>query len=283
MGPVPSLSSYQQAAQSIYEPQLQADITSSKAKTAADIANEESLKGQVATDYTSAIDKLAQNVQDQTAKISQLYTERLGGNFSGLQGNDMGQLYARTNEQQSIIEQTRANKLAQISTAETNLQNTGNADLSALTSKYQGLEADYAQKAYGSAVSQYNTDQYRQTQLGLSEARLGIEQQKLANSETASQKEYKASGKGSSVSAGGSGTGDTSKGYNFTGPNGEPINMSQYIQGAGKNGQDIINLLQNGSSYDRNIAKQVQKANPQNDQELIAAVKKYDTGNYYGF
>lgn len=261
MGPAPSLSTYESAAQSIYAPQEQADITTQQATTAADVANLQSETGQVNTDYQSAIDNLNNSVQDQTGKIGQLYATRLLGNISGLQGNDMGEMYAKADQQQSLIEETRANKLSSISTAETNAQNEGNAAVSALESKYQGEEANYAQSAYSSAVKDYNTTAYQQEELGLEYAKLqNSESNTTTSEENTLASSFKATGKEGVGPNGSSDVASTSNGYDFTGPNGAPISMAQYLNGStGGNlnsalgQQTLLNLLQNGSSYDKSI------------------------------
>src|SRR5947207_2383167 len=168
----PQLASYQQAAQSIYEPQKQAEQiqlqnTRDTTKNAL-----EAQKGQVQTTYQQAIDKLSQAIQDQTGQINQLYSQRLGGNFSGLQGNDMGQMFSRANQQQGYIEQSRANKLNEITTGQTNADINYGAGVAALNPKYQSLETEYAQKGYGGAVKDYQDQQYKQAQLNLGYARL---------------------------------------------------------------------------------------------------------------
>lgn len=167
MGPTPDLATYQQAAQAIYAPQQTADETTAKASTASDIANEESLKGGVQTDYQTAINNLTTTTNQNVAKINQLYTTRLGGNFSGLQGNDLGSMFATASQNQATIESTRANALAGIATTETNDQNELNATLSSIASKYQGEEEDYADTNYGAAVKEYDTEQYQQEELAL--------------------------------------------------------------------------------------------------------------------
>lgn len=155
----PSLATYQAAANSIYAPQQASEDTTALSTEQNTIATDEAEKPQIQTDYTSAIDKLTQSVSDQTGKIAQLYATNLGGNFSGLQANSMAQVYSQADQQQSIISQTEANKLAAITTDEGNASNTYQADLSSIASKYQGEEADYAQSNYGSALSDYNTQQ----------------------------------------------------------------------------------------------------------------------------
>lgn len=247
MGPAPSLTDYQSAAQAQYEPQLAADITTGKANTAAEIANLESGKGQINTDFTSAIQNLKNTVQSQTAQISQLYSSRLLGNFSGLQGNDMGMMFSKANQQQATIESTRANKLASITTQETNAQNANIANESALRSKYQGLEAGAASSGYDAALKAYNSQQLQmermaQTQANsdrsyaLSAARFGNSQQQQV-------------GKGYSV-------GQYSSGNKYyKGPNGQ-TNLYQYasaLSGGDPNStyQEILHQLSTGSNTDK--------------------------------
>jgi hypothetical protein len=276
----PALSDYQTAATNIYEPQKQAEQIALTATRDTTKNSLEAQKGQVNTTYTDAIQHLQQAIEDQSGQINQLYSQRLGGNFSGLQGNDMGKMFSRANQQQSVIEQTRANKLNEITTGETNADINYGAGVAALTPKYQSLESEYASNAYGSAVKDYKDTQYKNAQLSLGYARLASSNANAAagRAQTASN-QFKVAGKYNSNT----GKNDFSNGYAFTGPNGKPVSMSQYISGAGMGGQDIVDLLSNGSKYDRAVAAKVAKANPQNDNQLIAAIKKADTGRYYGF
>lgn len=159
MGPAPTLSTYQQAAQAIYAPQLQSDITMAQNTEQGDIANQETSKGQINTDYQTAVQNLTDTTNANVAKINQLYTQRLGGNFSGLQGNDLGQMFSTASKNQSTIESDRANKLAAIATTEANDQDTYNATVQSLTSKYQGEEAAEANSEYNTAMNNYNSQQ----------------------------------------------------------------------------------------------------------------------------
>lgn len=290
MGPAPQLSTYQNAAQSIYEPAKQAEATQIRATNATTKNSLEAEKGQVVTDYQSAIDKLTQSVQDESAQIAQTYNERLSGNFSGLQGNDMGKMFARANETQGIIEQTRANKLAQITAGETNADITMNADLAALAPKYQSEEAKYAQGAYATAVKDYNDTNYKNAQLELSRERLGIESQRLANDQNSKiADQYKATGKSTYVTSPNGNqvkNTSTSNGYEFTGPGGRPVNMAEYV--AGRNGgsvnvNDVLDLLQNGSEYDRQIYRQVQASGLSDPTKILDLIAQEDKKNYYGF
>lgn len=234
-----SLATYQSAANSIYDPQLQSDLATAKNTMNSNVATLESGKGQINTDYTTAVQNLQQAVQDQTGQINQLYSERLGGNFSGLQGNDMGQMFARSNQQQANIESTRANKLAAITTAQTNEANTYNTTVGSLNSKYAGLKSQYAQDAYASAAKDEQDQAYKQAQLNLSYA-------KLANS----------SNSGASSAAGKYKVGQYSSGNKYyTGPNGQ-TNLFQYAMGS--NGgdinaayQEIKSQLKTGSATDK--------------------------------
>jgi hypothetical protein len=191
MGPAPSLSSYQKAAQSIYAPQQAAEARTLATNEQNTINTLESGKGQISADYQSAIDNLNTTLNADIGKINQLYTERLGGNFSGLQGNDLGGLFSSAQKQQSNIEQTRANKLAEITVGETNAKNTYNTDVTNLPSKYQSLQAQYAQGAYGSAVKDYQTQAYRQAQLQQAQERINISANRSSAAKTPSQGEVK--------------------------------------------------------------------------------------------
>ncbi len=176
----PALSDYQTAANAIYEPQKAAEATSLASTRTQNINTLEAQKGQVSTDYQSAIEKLTQSVQDQSAQINQLYSQRLGGNFSGLQGNDMGKMFSRANQTQGIIEQTRLNKLNQIATGETNVNLQYNTDVGNLTSKYGSLESQYAQSAYGAAVKAQRDQANSDRNYALSVARLNLSASRAA-------------------------------------------------------------------------------------------------------
>lgn len=264
----PSLADYQSAASSIYEPQKQAEQIALQATRDTTKNSLEAQKGDVNTTYQDAIDKLTQSVQDQTGQINQLYSQRLGGNFSGLQGNDLGQMFSRANQQQSIIEQTRANKLNEITTGETNADIAYNSGVASLTPKYQSLETQYAQEGYGQAVKDYQAEQDRQQQLALSYAKL---QQSAANSAASQANSAAAQYK---VKQG------SQSQYFFTGPNGVPITMAEYLQGSNLGSGALLNILQNGTGYDQSIYNKVKNLS---GDALESAVKKYDTKHVYGF
>lgn len=176
----PSLATYQQAAESIYNPQQQAETNTLTANRDAEVNQLNTQKGQVQTDYGAAVTNLRHQVESETGNINQLYNTRLIGNFSGLQGNDLGQLYSRANEQTQVIESTRANKLAEIGAQVAGTTTKYNTEINNLGLKYRGLKEKYSQDAYGSAVKDYNEQQYRQQQLSLSYARINAENARAA-------------------------------------------------------------------------------------------------------
>lgn len=167
MGPAPSLQAYQQAAVDIYNPQKQAEAASLATQKQNTINTLESGKGTINADYQTAIDNLNSTLKSNIGKINQLYTQRLGGNFSGLQGNDVGGIYAAGSKNQSAIEMSRANKLNDIAVQEANATNTYNTNAGNLESKYHSLEEQNANNAYGAAVKQHNTESYQQQSLAL--------------------------------------------------------------------------------------------------------------------
>lgn len=254
MGPAPTLATYESQAKAVYAPQEKAEATALQTTDTTTKATLEAEKPQIQTDYQSAIDTLTQSTQTDMAKIDQLYTTNLGGNFSGLEGNDMGQLFAKTNEQQGIIAATEANSLAQITSQEGNADITYKSSLAALKPKYQSEEAQYAQTNYADAVKEYNTEAHQNAELSLSEARLGISEAKAASSSsngglTASELlNYEGKFKVSSLSSGNK---------SYTGPNGQ-TNLYQYAVGSnGPNASKtdvyntILSELKTGSSTDK--------------------------------
>lgn len=282
----PQLSTYQKAATSIYEPQKAAEKNSLVATNKTTKNTLEAGKGEIANTYQQAIDNLASSVSDESAQISHLYTERLGGNFSGLQGNDMGKMFSKANQQQGYIETTRANKLAEITTGEANADIAMNTGIANLKPKYQSLETQYAQNAYGKAQSSYSDQQYKAAQLQLAQERVNISANNSANSannraDAAAAKnasQFKVVGKADS-----NGIKSTSNGYNFLGPGGKPINLAEYVTGKGGSVNDVLDLLQNGSSYDQAIYRQVKAANTKNPKTILQVIAAEDRKNYYGF
>ncbi len=268
---------YQVAAQAVYEPQKTAEANSLKATHDTTVNSLNLEKGQVATNYQAAIDQLTQSVKDQGASINQLYTQRLGGNFSGLQGNDLGGMYSRANSQQAVIESTRANKLSQITGGITNADINYNTDIANLTPKYQSLEANAANSSRSAdakaAQAQSNSDR----SYNLSVAKFN---QSSSNSSTAAADKIASQYKAKQAT---DGSGD----YQFIGPNGQPVSLAEYADKTGKNTNDILDFLKNGSAYDKKIYNSVnirlQNKKIANDPTaILKAIAQGDGANYYG-
>jgi hypothetical protein len=250
-----TLAGYQAAADAIYQPEKQAESDTLAATDATTKATLEAEAPQIQTDYQSAIDKLTQSVTNQTGQIDQLYASRLGGNFSGLQGNAMGNLYATADEQQSIISQTEANKLTALTTAEGNADVTYEADLAALTPKYQSEENSYVASEESAADTQANEDRT----YDLDVEKVNIDASNTATSdENAYLDKFTATAKsGANTSSGGAGPKNPANGFAYTGPNGATINLGQYASVLGQGNDDsalsiITNQLsQSGTSTDK--------------------------------
>jgi len=166
------LATYQNQANSIYDPQQANAAAALTADKTAQINTLEGNKGTIGQDYATAIQNLNQTTQGNVGTINQLYTQRLGGNFSGLQGNDMGQMFARAHQDQTNIETTRANKLNDLAIQEGNVNNKYTVDNNALTGKYSALKNQYAYAGYASALKQEQQQQYQQQQLQLAQERI---------------------------------------------------------------------------------------------------------------
>jgi hypothetical protein len=289
MPPAPQLSDYQAAAVALYAPQEASEAQDISTTLTEDINTEEAGKAQIGTNYTTAMNNLSLSVQQNTGKIDQLYTERLGGNFSGLEGNDLGTMYASADNQQATIEATRTNALNAITTAETNATLQANQQTEDLGSKYNALETTYAESNYATASKDYLTEindiatqEYHQEDLGIQQEKVDASIENTATTQAnTTASEFKAAGKETVGPNGSTDIASTSAGYNFTGPNGTPVNMNTYLNGTGAisngqlqgNGGQLLALLSNGSAYDRAIYGQVKNDNPAT---LLASVAKID-------
>jgi hypothetical protein len=101
--------------------------------------------------------------------------------------------------------------------------------------------------------------------------RIAISRASAYNSSTnANQNKYKVTAKKNGA------------GYAFTGPNGTPISMAEFVGGSGGDMNTALNLLQNGSSYDKYIYSKV--ANKGYDAGRLAyAIAGWDDKGYLGF
>ena len=231
------LATYQAAANSIYDPQQANESASLAATNNANIATLEGQKGQINTDYGQAVQNLRQTTQQNTGQINQLYTQRLGGNFSGLQGNDLGQMFSRAAQDQTNIETNRANKLNGINTEQTNAKNIYNTTNNSLVGKYSALKNQYANTAYADANKQEQDNYYKQANLQLAQQRNGIAAQN-ANNAAASK-----------LTAGYGVKSSSTGGYSFHGANGVPVTLAKYASVTGASIDDLL-----ASSTDPNDA-----------------------------
>lgn len=149
-----NIQDYQNQAASIYDPQLQAELaslTQKKQRTLAGLADEERT---IEPEYQRAIRGLGDQVRESEGRINQLYSQRLGGQFSGLQGNDLGMMYSKAHQSRGDIETNRANKLASIASRRRLAEEEELTGANALRSRYSGLKTQYAQQAYQRALEQ---------------------------------------------------------------------------------------------------------------------------------
>lgn len=180
------LATYQNQANTVYDPQQQNEAAQLAADKTAQIATLEGNKGTINQDYSVAVQNLNQSTQNNEGAINQLYTSRLGGNFSGLQGNDLGQMFARAHQDQTNIETTRANKLNDLAIQEGNVNNKYTVDNNALAGKYSALKNSYAYAGYADAVKQEQAQAYQNAQLRLAQERIDSSNYNAAASRAAS-------------------------------------------------------------------------------------------------
>lgn len=263
MGPAPNLADYQSAAQAADAPLEAAEQTTDAATHQANLNTLTEQQSEIGPQYDQALEALQTQLTGETGALNQKYTEALQGNFSGLQGNDLGMLYSKANQDVTSIQTQRANALNEVSTKISNENLTYNANESALTSKYQGEEASDANSAYDTALNQYNTQQAELEREEISAS--GSGGSGLTEDELLGQEEkYKAI--------------QTDTGhYNFTNANGQPISMAEYIAGSGQGSGAVLDLLQNGTAYDKNVYNSVKNLT---GDALESALGKYSV---YGF
>lgn len=75
--------------------------------------------------------------------------------------------------------------------------------------------------------------------------------------------------------------------YRFKGANNKPLKLAEFVAGTDGDANTVLDLLSNGSAYDKKIYNsiQIQLANKKleaDPQALIAAIAKQDAANYYG-
>lgn len=258
MPPAPSLATYQSAAEAADQPLEQAEATTDAATHQANLNTLQEQQSEIDPTYDQAVEALNTQITGETGALNQKYTEALQGNFSGLQGNDLGMLYSKANQDLTTIQTQRANALNEVATKISNENLTYTAGESALTSKYQAQEASDANSAYDTALNEYNT---QESELERSEISASTS---ANNAATAAEAGFK-------VKQGTQGQ------YMFTDKNGTPISMAEFISGSGGGSGKVLDLLQNGTSYDKSVYAKV--SNLTGD-ALESALSKYSV---YGF
>lgn len=245
------IAQYQAAANAVYDPQAAAEkdsLTTGFNSTKAALELSKVTSGQ---SYDRALRGVDESEKTQTSSLNSLYSQRLGGNFSGLQGNALQGLYGKDNQARADIQTSRANKLAEITGQEIASQNKYNTDTRNVDAKISGEKAKYANEGYNSALKQeeqQRRDTERQQQENQRQAnsdrQFALSESRFAASESrANTKAGSDAGKGYKASQLSSGN------YNFKGPNGRPVSMSEYSDATGAN---IMDLLRNsGSPYDK--------------------------------
>lgn len=284
MPPAPQLSTYEAQAQAEYAPQEQADQTTQAAAHQANLNTLNTQMSEVNPTYDNEEAQLKSTVQQEAGQIAQQYSEHLLGNFSGLQGNDMGEMFSNANLQEQSIETQRTNAINSINTSITNENLNYSAEQTATTEKYEGEIQSAAYSGYDQAVKDYQTEVYQDEQLQLSYAKLNQQAayDSARLSETASKDAYdeqnnylsqfKASEKAGGV------------GFKYTGPNGEAIDLGQYsmaLSGGNTNNALAIvtnQLAQSQTSYDKQALSYIgslQKQGKNSTQILQAVQGKY--------
>ena len=304
MPPAPTLSEYESQATSEYAPQESSALTTQGATHQANLNTLNTNLNDVGAQYDIQEEQLGSSVQQEAGQIAQTYATSLLGNTSGLQGNDMGEMFSNANLQEQSIETQRTNAINSINTSITNEDLTNNADTEAIQSQYAGEEASAADTAYNDAVSEYNTEEYQQQELGLEQEKIDVSETNTANTEANTlANSYSATGKTAYDSTSNTNVASTSNGYDFKGPNGTPVNMASYITGAqgmtsgfsptASAQAQVIDLLQNGSATDKAVLAKV--GNISNPTQFFNALggtlkisvngktQNFNAGQVYGF
>lgn len=173
------LTAAQQAAQGIYDPQLQSELTQRQNAYLSQVGALNEEQGTVEPAYQKALRGLTDQQQQGEGKLNQLYSQRMGGMFSGLQGNDLGMFFSKGNQQRTDIESDRAGKLANIGRRQSESKNTWMSDMGSINSKYQGMKNQYAQDLYQKQVQQEEDQRRYQAQMSLENQKLNLQRQQM--------------------------------------------------------------------------------------------------------
>lgn len=226
----------------------------------------------------SEIDQLAPEQATQQASLDQAKVNAFKDINSD--ANSRGLLFSGFSPENQAI-YTGTKYLPAVANLATTFQNNKNTLLDKIN-QINSTRATQAQGIVSTAQTAADKEAYDNAKLSSSSSG-GITpyQQTELNSKAAAQ--YKVTGKSGYNGAGQKVT-SSNLGYNFTGPNGTPISLAQYVQGSGGDANTVLSLLQNGSSYDKNIYNQVasNKSIQNNPTAVLSAIAKLDKNNYYG-
>lgn len=246
-------------------------------------------------DYTQAYNQTASVYQPQVDLINQ----------------QIGQLQPQQDAEQASLDQAKVNAFKDITNqsnsrgvlfsgvpidqqatyvgekylpAVANLKSTFQNNKNTLLGQINDIQAKRATQAQNT-VSDYQKNAadtaYKNAQLALSYARLGNSQ---GNTSTAAQQklqsQFKVTGKKAIDSGATTATSSNSHGYEYTGPNGTPINMYQYLVGSGQGVDSLANLLQNGSAFDKAVYNKY--SNIKDPTKFYNAVRNDSANRFYG-
>lgn len=206
------------------------------------------------------------------------------------QSNSRGMLFSGFSPANQAI-YTGTKYLPAVANLKTSIQNS--------TNQYQGQLATINADRRNAATTIVSNAQKASQEAAYRNAQLQIAAMKAQNSGSGGMSAYQAYEVGRNQAAdaakaaaqyklGKFGSGN----YKFTGPGGRPISMAQYVQGSGGNASDLLDLLKNGSAYDKNIYNTVNSRINQkvggkprvanNSTAILNAIASLDKGNYYG-
>lgn len=236
-----------------YDPQVQAVQTQ---------------EAQLGTDKNTALTQLS---QDNTTKLSQLDQAKANAfSNNALTSNARGIMYSGYTPAQNTAYTT----------------NTYNPSVQAQNTTYQ--------RGVDSTNSTYDTN-YQSLQdkiTALNQQRANDANSLVQNTNQANATAAAAAAKAATSAANKSATTAASqpavvqgsKGqYLFQNSAGKSINLQQYATQSGASVDDVLNLLKNGTSYDKSIYNKVAAAKPNGNAATINLIRELDTNKAYGF
>ena len=278
------LAAFQAQANNIYDPQAKAQKDSLTSGYNAGKASMELTKGETNQGYERALRGVDETEKSQVSSLNSMYSQRLGGNFSGLQGNALQGLYGKDNQARADLATSRVNMLAKISGQETAALDKYNTDEQNVDARISGEKAKYSSDNYNSAVREEQRvaqeqekaaqqERFHQDTMNMEYAKLSSSNANRASSAASKEaNQYKVT-----TRSGG--------GYGFSGPHGAPVSMSEYLNKTGGDVNSMLDMLRNGSSYDKKIYDMTARGMDKlggDPQAIYNRIKQLDGKNYYG-